>query len=209
MWYTPFLGGALHLLFRTVRWSIEGEEHLHALENSGHPFIVAFWHGSMTWPWWRMRGGRAAALVSRSKDGSILADLLTTWRYHVVRGSSSRGGADAMELMRSCLAAGRILCITPDGPRGPRHVMKMGALRLAQTEQVPLLPVALGYARKSVLRSWDGFEIPHPGTRARVIVGAPIAIPFNTDREDMEGKRVYVEGVLRALTIRANAELPT
>jgi lysophospholipid acyltransferase (LPLAT)-like uncharacterized protein len=146
------------------------------LIESGQPFVIVFWHGSMTYPWWRMRYRNAAALVSQSKDGQLLADLLGSWGYHVLRGSSSRGSKEAMAAMRQAVGDGHVLCVTPDGPRGPYHEMKMGAIRVAQTMKVPLLMVSVGYRRYYRLRSWDRFEIPRPFTRARVLFSDPIII---------------------------------
>ena len=97
--------------------------------------VIAFWHGSMLVGWFLHRpqkGGRVAALVSQSEDGEILSTTLAQWGYTMIRGSSHTGGKEAMQLMADAINGGNSLCITPDGPRGPRHQMKMGAVRVAQ-----------------------------------------------------------------------------
>ncbi len=180
-------------IMRTVRFSVENSSGVDELLTSGKPFVLVFWHGSMAWPWWRFRDGNAAALVSMSSDGQLLADLLQLWGYTVLRGSSSRGSKEAMQSMRDIIGRGHVLCVTPDGPRGPYHEMKMGAVRVAQTMHVPLVMVSVGFDRCKRLRSWDRFEIPLPFTNARVRFSEPITIDPELDGEPLEEERARLE----------------
>ncbi len=183
---------------RTVSFSVENEEPVRALVEARRPFVLAFWHGSMTYPWWRFRSHNAAALVSHSKDGQILANLLRSWNYTVLRGSSSRGSKEAMSAMRTAVNSGHILCVTPDGPRGPYHEMKMGAVRVAQTTGVPLVMVSVGYRRFKRLKSWDRFEIPMPFTRARVVYSDPMTIDPGLTGDTLDEHRLAVEKAMHA-----------
>ena len=188
----------IEALNRTISFVPENEAPVVALLEAGTPFVLVFWHGSMTYPWWRMRHRRAAALVSQSRDGQLLADLLTYWGYHVLRGSSSQGSKEAMTAMREAVAEGHVLCVTPDGPRGPYHEMKMGAVRVAQTMHVPFVMVSVGYRRFRRLRSWDRFEIPWPFTRARVIYSDPITIDPALQDAALDDRRHELEKMLNA-----------
>jgi lysophospholipid acyltransferase (LPLAT)-like uncharacterized protein len=181
------------LVNRSIAFSVENEGPVARMLEQRLPFVLVFWHGSMTFPWWRMRRRHFAALVSQSKDGQLLADLLARWGYTVLRGSSSRGSKEAMAAMRGAVSAGHALCLTPDGPRGPYHEMKMGAVRLAQTMRVPLIIVSVGYQRYRRLRSWDRFEIPMPFTRARVLYSDPISIDPELEGEALDEKRLEME----------------
>lgn len=192
------LHALIELLNRTITFSTENESPFESLLAEGSPFVLVFWHGSMTYPWWRMRFRKAAALVSQSKDGQLLADLLQRWGYHVLRGSSSRGSKEAMTAMRQAVREGHVLCVTPDGPRGPYHEMKMGAVRVAQTMNVPLVMVSVGYRRFKRLRSWDRFEIPYPFTRARVLYSDPISIDPTLIDEALDDRRHELEKALNA-----------
>jgi lysophospholipid acyltransferase (LPLAT)-like uncharacterized protein len=194
-WLLRFL---IELVNRTVTFSTENEAPLNALIEERKPFVLVFWHGSMTFPWWRMRNHNAAALVSQSKDGQLLADLLAHWGYTILRGSSSRGSKEAMTAMRNAVRDGHVLCVTPDGPRGPYHEMKMGAIRVAQTMDVPLVMISVGYHRFRRLRSWDRFEIPFPFTRARVLISDPIMIDPELFGESLDEKRHELEKMLIA-----------
>lgn len=142
--------------------------------------VVAFWHGSMLLGWFLHRprkNFRVAALVSQSDDGEILSATLRRWGYTMIRGSSHVGGKEAMQLMVDAIAEGNSLCITPDGPTGPRHEMKMGAVRAAQRANVPLFLVGIAVKEKSNLSSWDRFEIPMPFANVNVWYSDPITVP--------------------------------
>ena len=190
----------------TVSFTVRNGAEFESLLRARRPFVLVFWHGSMLFPWWRMRGIGAAALVSRSNDGQLLSDVLERWGYRVLRGSSSRGAKEAMAEMRGALAEGRVLCVTPDGPRGPVHEMKMGAVRAAQTMGVPLVCVAVGYRRARLLRSWDHFAVPMPWTSATVEYSNPIVVDPLQEREDLENTRAGIEKQLRAMHRRVGHE---
>jgi lysophospholipid acyltransferase (LPLAT)-like uncharacterized protein len=187
------LRSLIELFLRTITFSVENEGPVQDLIDRRAPFVFTFWHGSMTYPWWRLRQSNAAALVSHSKDGQILANLLQSWGYTVLRGSSSRGSKEAMTLMRAAIQSGHILCVTPDGPRGPYHEMKMGAVRVAQTMHVPLVMISVGYRKFKRLKSWDHFEIPIPFTRGRVIYSDPLIIDPNLSGESLDEERLALE----------------
>ena len=190
---TLLLKTAISAVMRSVSFSVENEDALLQLLRSRQPFVLVFWHGSMAWPWWRLRNENVAALVSMSSDGEILASLLRSWGYSVLRGSSSRGSKEAMQSMRSIVADGHILCVTPDGPRGPYHEMKMGALRVAQTMHVPFMMVSVGYRRFKRLRSWDRFEIPFPFTKGRVRFSEPLTIDPALEGAALDELRAVLE----------------
>ncbi len=197
------------LVNRSITFSVENDVTVVRMLEARLPFVLVFWHGSMTYPWWRMRCCHFAALVSQSKDGQLLADLLAHWGYTVLRGSSSRGSKEAMAAMRGAVREGHALCLTPDGPRGPYHEMKMGAVRLAQTTQVPLIIVSVGYQRYRRLHSWDRFEIPMPFTRARVLYSDPIMIDPELEGEALDEKRHELEKLMLAQYREAVLDVPS
>ncbi|MFA6541830.1 MAG: lysophospholipid acyltransferase family protein, partial [Bacteroidota bacterium] len=144
-----------------------------------------------------------SALVSQSKDGEYLSNLLAGWGFTMIRGSSHIGGKEAMQLMTTAVSEGNGLCITPDGPRGPRHEMKMGAVRVAQKTEVPLVVIGIGVKNKKVLRSWDKFEIPMLFSTVNVLYSAPIIVPGNLSGEALENFKRNVEGQLNDLQQKA------
>ncbi len=150
------------------------------------PCVVAFWHDEMLPVWHVFRSGNAAGLTSSSSDGDLLAQLLLDWNYTVIRGSSSQGGREALNAMVSA-ASTHVVLVTPDGPRGPRHVCKPGAVIAAQRARVPLVLCRVRMRRATVLhRSWDRFRIPHPFTSIKIVFGEPVMIPTSAQRVQLE-----------------------
>ena len=171
---------AAWLLCASLRIKKNNASFFEDVQHNKKPSVIAFWHGSMLLGWFLHRprkNFRVAALVSQSEDGEILSATLKRWGYTMIRGSSHVGGKEAMQLMVDAIAEGNSLCITPDGPTGPRHEMKMGAVRAAQRANVPLFLVGIAVKQKSNLNSWDRFEIPMPFANVSVWYSDPIAVP--------------------------------
>jgi len=190
---------AVRILLKTLRIEIKNGDAIKKSVAEKKNFISAFWHGSMIIGWYIHRNENVAALVSQSKDGHVLAATLEKWNFHVVRGSSSTGGHDALYLMIDLIRENHSLTITPDGPRGPIYEMKAGAVVTAKKTNVPLFLVGIGIKRKAVLKSWDKFEIPAPFTKVTVIYSDPIWIEDSLSREETNKKIEECEALLNKL----------
>ncbi|MCX6141263.1 MAG: lysophospholipid acyltransferase family protein [Candidatus Kapabacteria bacterium] len=183
---------AIRALARTWSVTIEGRF-------PTGPCIVAFWHGEMLPVWFAFRALRPVALVSPSTDGAILATLLSDWGYEVVIGSSSRGGKEALQVLVE-QAAHNVVLITPDGPRGPAHVAKPGAVIAAHRAGVPLILVRMRSTRtKSFTKSWDRFQLPLPFAQITLHVSAPIDVPAHLSREEIDAMIIEVTEHLHRL----------
>ncbi|MBL7998070.1 MAG: DUF374 domain-containing protein [Candidatus Kapabacteria bacterium] len=147
--------------------------------------VVAFWHGGMLPVWKMFATGNATGVTSLSKDGDMLAALLRSWGYDVVRGSSSRGGGEVLDAMIAAARSGRTVLVTPDGPRGPAGVFKAGAAVAAMRAGVPLVQcrVTCGFAIR--LNSWDSFMIPLPFARVCVHIAEPMMIAPDASRDEV------------------------
>lgn len=179
------LGLYLHFALATTRWTLVGGEHA-APFAGGRPAVVALWHERLAVmpPLWRMarrmpgaREGRIHVLVSHHRDGRLIGTILRRFGVGVVLGSSSRGGAAGLKAALKLLARGDLVCITPDGPRGPRRVAASGVALLAALSGQPVLPCAAQTSRRRVLRSWDRMVLPLPFGRGVLVCGAPITVP--------------------------------
>ncbi len=132
--------------------------------------------------WWLFRNRNSAALVSQSKDGDILNKILARWNYKVVRGSSSKGGKQALNELTELVRNNNSAVITPDGPRGPAGKMKNGAIIISKECDVPIIPVKITYKNSKKLdRSWDKFEIPYPFSECEVNFGNKFEYGNNID----------------------------
>ncbi len=83
-----------------------------------------------------------------------------------------------------------------EGPRGPRGVVKGGAVFAARAAGAVLVPMAGAVRRGVVLRrAWDRFAIAWPFTRVDVTLGRPI------DPAVVEDARAEVETVLARMNL--------
>ncbi|MEN8192605.1 MAG: lysophospholipid acyltransferase family protein [Bacteroidota bacterium] len=180
-----FLHGVVNVLCKSVKIKFENSKQIDQLINSGENVVFAFWHGTMLIPWYLQRNNNFAALVSQSKDGDLLANILTKWNYNVARGSSHKGGKEAMEILLQKADSGFSVSITPDGPTGPPRNMKAGAVIIAQRSSIQLVLCGIGYQHRYILNSWDKFEIPKFFSRINVIYSDPIYIDNDLEREQV------------------------
>jgi lysophospholipid acyltransferase (LPLAT)-like uncharacterized protein len=202
----PAVGaGALRALVATLRVRRE-EGAVAALWAARAPVIYAVWHGRvLLLP--RLYGHRACrVLTSRSRDGELVARWMSRFGLVPVRGSSSNRGGDALRRLARALREGREVVVVPDGPTGPREVLKAGVITLARLSGAPIVPMAVGTSREWRLRSWDEFRVPKPFGRCVVRFGEPIRVPADADRAALEAARKDVEAALRGVTWQADEE---
>ncbi len=172
------------------------------IHDDGERFIYAFWHQRQIFFTWSHRDVDAAVLVSKSKDGELIARTMELSGIGAVRGSSSRGGAVAAREMVEMLRAGTDVGITPDGPRGPAREVKEGAVRVAQLSGMPIVPIANALShRVEVAKAWDRLQVPLPFGRSVVIYGEPVRVAEN---DDLAAKAAELKVAIDALTDEAD-----
>lgn len=197
----PLVAGLIRLMALTLRRRLEDPEGL-LRRNPHEPRIWALWHSRiLLMPYiyeWLCPGRRMLMLVSRSRDGEMIARIMARFGIDGARGSSSRGGTEAMrELLRELeRPQARDIGITPDGPRGPRGKVQDGVLALSATSGRPIFPVTVHYNRFWQLPSWDGFQIPQPGAICRVVIGPAVAAPKSLEPAEMDRVRGVLEKAL-------------
>ncbi|MCQ9154851.1 glycosyltransferase N-terminal domain-containing protein [Acidomonas methanolica] len=185
----------LRLALRTTRWTVTGAPAAVPIlrqENAQHGAIVAFWHHSLLqlaalWHWVRDRHSHLHlhVVVSRNRDGRLLADAIAPWGIVGIAGSSARkgkekGGSRAFRQALTVLKDGCMLAITPDGPRGPARVVQPGVVALSRLAHRPVVPVgAACHALR--LPSWDRLAIPLPFGRGEIVLASPLDPPASTE----------------------------
>jgi len=198
-----FLYVIINVLCKTYRLNVVNEKSISELHEKGENFILAFWHGTMLVPWHKHRDMKMLGLISQSKDGEILARILRKWNYTLARGSSSKGGDVSLSVMIDFANFEGPVCITPDGPRGPRQELKAGAVVAAKKSGVPLVLLGTGYKSKYVLKSWDKFEIPKPFTKVNLVYSERIVIPKEATYEQTSGIIAECNKKLKAIQSEA------
>lgn len=197
-WAEPLLTSVgfllVGLLARTWRYREHGREHPQALTDGKRPFVFALWHSRILPLLYLHRHEAMVLLISRHRDGGLLATLAERWGYRFIRGSSQRGGEVGLLGVVRALQAGSVVAITPDGPRGPAERVKPGIVAAAQHAGVPVVPAMAQPSRAWRLSSWDRFCIPKPFARIEVVYGPPMDIGVGK-----EGLRAGVDAVERGL----------
>ena len=194
-------------LFSTLDYHVAGAEHHAQYTKQGKPVIYAIWHGRLLPPAFLHRRQGVVTLISRSGDGEYLAGLFTHWGFESVRGSSSRGGREALrELVKRC-RKGRSLAITPDGPRGPMQELKRGVLTAAQLSGAPIIPASSSASRGWWPGRWDRFLIPKPFAKVRVQYAPPVMVPRDANEDQLEAIRKEIEHTLNRMTETLDREV--
>ncbi|EMO56778.1 PF04028 domain protein [Leptospira santarosai str. CBC1416] len=140
------------------------------------------------------RNSGLAILISESKDGDFINQVVHRFGNCSVRGSSSKGGSKALKALITHLKKNLPAGITPDGPRGPALVVQPGLIASAQISQVPIVPFHYECTRQWIVeKSWDKHRIPKPFTTFVVSYGEPIYIPRDLDEKGFEEARLKVE----------------
>ncbi|HRI89777.1 MAG TPA: lysophospholipid acyltransferase family protein [Candidatus Hydrogenedentes bacterium] len=160
--------------------------------------IIAVWHEVLPLGICIFRNSDTHTLTSYSYDGEMAARAVRKLGIFALRGSSSRGGSDALRRMEAAISAQKTVGITLDGPRGPRRVAKPGAAVLSARTGVPIIPVSFAASRYWRLKSWDKMVIPKPFTTIECSFGTLITPMDDNSDEAIELKRMELETTLNA-----------
>lgn len=191
----------IRLLHASMRIELVGREVMPSFTGRGEGFVGIFWHGRLLMIPFIYPGRALHTLVSTHRDGEIIARILERFGFRLVRGSSKKGGSAALKEMVRLLREDKDLAITPDGPKGPREVVKPGVAQVARLTGKAVIPIAFSASRAWRLGSWDRFLIPKPFSRGVYVVGEPLRC---RDGEEPEAFRVRIEAALRDVTETAD-----
>ena len=144
---------------------------------------------------------RTVAVVSASRDGQYVSDLISFFGIKAMRGSSRKGGANALLGATRALQDGFNVSFTPDGPRGPKYTMSRGPVYLASAHGTKIIPVSINASRYWSVKSWDNFQIPKPFCTLTLVVGTPVAVPVGLDEKGIEEWRLKVQSALMEITV--------
>ena len=193
----------INALGHTLRWRVEGLNHLDAILASGRQPVMAFWHGRILPATYYFRRRGIVVITSENFDGEWIARIIERFGYGTARGSTTRGGRKAMLQLVRDMEQGKPSGFTLDGPRGPARVAQPGAIWLARATGNPVLPFHLEASSHWTTGSWDRTQIPRPFSTVALAVGAPLEVPREATEEQMESARQDLERRLAALESHA------
>jgi lysophospholipid acyltransferase (LPLAT)-like uncharacterized protein len=155
--------------------------------DKNRPLILAHWHEDDIAMIGRYAMTGFYVIVSQSRDGNLLAYVMSKLGCRPLRGSSSRGGARVLLKTIRVLRKTKAVCaITIDGPRGPRHVAKTGIVKLAQKTNAQIITLNAAAQRRFVFRrSWSQTYMPLPFTKVyHYIDQMPLEVPEKLSEDD-------------------------
>ena len=206
----------IRLVNWTTRWQVLGRGYYDAALTPGTGVIAVGWHGRLFMaPHWVPGGSQrryTVAMISNNRDGELIAAVVRRFGVVAVRGSTydhekrrDKGGAEAFSgAERSLRERGALVAITPDGPRGPRMRVQLGAARLSIMTRAPVQPITFAARRAKVLRSWDRFVVPLPFGSGVQIYGPTLFPPETDDDASVAAYAQAIENGLNDITVQAD-----
>ena len=179
---------------RTFRLTVKNETTWKNRLAEGKPVLICAWHQQF-FPAIHHFGSYAAftpaIMISQSKDGEMIAGVANRVGWFTARGSSSRGGKAALDVMIEHLKTKGFGAHILDGPTGPMGKVKAGAVKMALESGAALVPCCARAENAWFFNSWDRFMLPKPFSRVTLEFGDPIIV--DTDETDFEGLRRRLE----------------
>jgi lysophospholipid acyltransferase (LPLAT)-like uncharacterized protein len=197
--FITFVHWFVRLYSITFRLTVENEQAWLDHIKGGGRVLLCFWHQQFFAPIRHFKTYepyRGSIMISRSSDGEFVAGIAARVGFHPVRGSSSRGGREALaEMIRRLQETGLAVHIL-DGPTGPMGVVKAGAIQLASSAGAVLVPFYASADRAWYFNSWDRFMVPKPFARVTLRFGDLIPCPPAESSEEFEKQRVSLENTM-------------
>ena len=184
----------LNLILKTCSWKTQNVALLKKEVLAGNTVMLSCWHENLvflacffkSWPkknFW--------VVSSTHRDSEIFASILTSWKYKLIKGSSTRGWATVLKkLIKVFSSKNNIVAITSDGPRGPAKKTKPGALKIALKKNITILGMSGKSSSYWTLNSWDKLKIPKPFSTITVSFGEKYSKGY-----DLNSFNNYLNGV--------------
>lgn len=200
----PFtLAMLMRLWFATCRVRVHNPENFLDPKKTGKPVVASFWHYSIIYFFYFVRGNRVTAMVSASRDGEYVARLAKQFGYTAARGSRNNKGVEGLKVLFRAIRSGDSCALVADGSQGPPRVAQPGAILLASRSGAPILPMVWSAERYLTIRSWDRTVIPKLFSRIDYYYGEPIVVPPALKAEGIEEYRLLLEQRLNTLYAEA------
>ncbi len=200
-----WLGAAfIRSYFKLMRIETFGREVETELLARRRDVLYAGWHRGVLYYAYHYRDRHGAGIISQSRDGEIIAAVCKFLGILGFRGSSTRGGAAALNDLVNYIRAGHIGGFTPDGPVGPPYESKPGIIQLAARTGSPLLAFCWDAWPSHEFNSWDRTILPLPFARLAVLYDrAPLYVPAGLSEDAYEGYRIEFDRRMNHLAYQA------
>ncbi len=199
----PFIFFAYYLIqiySMTFRLRIENEGHWQKLRQQGTRVILCAWHQqffSAIRHFKTYSKYNPGLMISQSKDGDLISGVANRTGWHTPRGSSSRGGKHAMDMMIAHLKTYGLGAHILDGPTGPIGRVKAGAIKMAHEADAVVVPFYTSAPHAWFFNSWDRFMLPKPFSRVYITFGQEIRFEASDNEDNFERHRQTLENLMR------------
>lgn len=204
----------MRLIKATTRWEIRYPERVEDIIAGRKGVIALTWHSRflMLTSAWKREYQLPYVMISRSRDGAVVAATCKALGLQTLRGSArkkgkAKGGEEAAAGAVTAIKSGGCVVITPDGPRGPRQRLGDGPLRLARATGAPVMPCTFAVARRKQFDSWDKFVLPKPFGKGLIIWGTPVHIAKHISDGELDAIRLSIETEMNDLLAEADIAL--
>ncbi len=180
----------------TLRLRVENEATWQNLLNSNKNILLCAWHQQF---FAAIRYFRTYSkfnpgiMISQSRDGELIAGVANKTGWHTARGSSTRGGKNAMDAMISHIKKYGLGVHILDGPTGPIGKVKAGAVKIAKETNAFIVPFYIKPQNAWFFNSWDRFMLPKPFSKVTLTFGDIIQFTDNSDNKSFEAQRLMLE----------------
>ena len=189
----PYLLFAVYQILQfTWRIRIIESKEVQQWVKENRSFIIAHWHGDELGILHLTRTYHVACIVSTSKDGDLMNKAVHLLGGETVRGSSTRGGAQALRGIIHLIRRGRRPSVAVDGPKGPIYEVKPGILHISKLTRLPIVPISFQASRFHIFtKAWNQSKLPLPFAKVTVLWGDPMQ-PVERD-QDAKDPRLTLE----------------
>ena len=204
----------------TTRWDIERADQVQEIIEGKKGVIALVWHSRfmMLTSAWKKKYQLPYVLISRSRDGAVVAHASHFLGLKTIRGSAkkaakgnmaakAKGGAKASLDIVTALEKDGCIVVTPDGPRGPRQRLGDGPIRLARLTGVPLMPCTFAVRNRKQFKSWDRLVMPLPFGKGKIIWGTPVTVAADADERTIEHIRERIESEMNIFLADADRSM--
>jgi len=183
----------------TLRFKVHNEKKWQQLLKQGKTIILCSWHQQFfsAIPYGRNYSKyNGALMISKSKDGDLIARVANKTGWHTARGSSSRSGKEAMNEMIDHLNKFKFGLHIVDGPTGPIGKVKSGVIRMANKANAIIVPMYTYSENAWFFNSWDKFMLPKPFAKVNLVFGKEILFKPAKTSQDFEIQRQNLEKIM-------------
>jgi hypothetical protein len=203
LYYSPLMHSILYRLIRLYsmlfRLRVENEAPWQAYYRQGGRVILCVYHQqffSAIRYFRTYRHFKPGLMISQSRDGEIIAAVANRTGWVTVRGSSTRGGKEALEMMVDHVTENRLAAHIVDGPQGPAFKVKPGIIRMAHEADAVIVPFYIASDNAWYFRSWDRFMLPKPFSRVILRYGDMIRFDTAESTEAFEAQRQSLDAIM-------------